>query len=379
MATDIRARALALAAALLAGAAGSAAAQQAPGAHPGHAPRHRGDLVTVGDAAVAADEVIDGRVVVMRGDLRVAGRVTEDVTVAGGNLVLEPGAVVEGDVEVKDGSVRNAGTIRGDAEVWGGSMVSPAGGRVLGETRVSVGSELDAVRGLDDDRTRDTGAAARQHIRHGIFSRLGDGFAGLAQLLGFALLLAGAGAAAVFYALPRLRRMSDAVRQHPLPSGLAGLAAAVLALPVYVVVMVVLAVTLIGLPLLLVVGPLYPLAVVAAGALGLLAVAHAVGEHVAERRGSTDPRQRNAYTYVFTGLALLLAPLAGAHLLQTMAVLGAVGDVLELLAYLLVWGASLLGTGAVLLTRAGGRRAFSRPGIDDVLDDSPWTERPGHA
>jgi hypothetical protein len=333
----------------------------------------------VGDAVVAADEVVEGRVVVLRGSLRVSGRVTEDVTVAGGDLVLDPGAVIEGDVEVKNGTVRNAGTIGGDAEVWRGSMVNTAAGRVLGEMRVSDGSELDAVRGVGAPRPGDTGAVAAQHLRYGLFSR-SEGFAGLAQLLAFALLLGGAGAAVVFYALPRLRRVSDAVRRHALPSGLAGLAAAVLALPLYLVLLVGLAITIIGLPLLLVVGPLYPLAVVGAGALGLLAVAHAIGERMAERGGSTDPMRRNAYAYVFTGLAVLLAPLALAHVLQLTGALGWAGDLLEFFAYALVWGASVVGTGAVLLTRAGQRRPFERPGIDDLLDtESPWTERPGHA
>ena len=120
-------------------------------------------------------------------------------------------------------------------------------------------------------------------------------------------------------------------------------------LPVFVVGVVGLAVTIIGIPLLLVYVPLFIVAVLGAAAVGLVTVAHALGERTAEQRGSYETRHRNAYSYVFTGLALLLAPLVVANLLGMTGFLGFVGDLVGVFAGVLLWAATSVGIGAVLM------------------------------
>jgi hypothetical protein len=104
-------------------------------------------------------------------------------------------------------------------------------------------------------------------------------------------------------------------------------------------------------------------ALVGAIACGVVAVAHALGERTAERTGSYASSRRNAYSYTFTGLAILLAPLVVGHLLEMTVFLGWLGGLMQLLGWMMMWAAATVGFGAVFLTRAG-----TRPGW-------PWTVR----
>lgn len=107
---------------------------------------------------------------------------------------------------------------------------------------------------------------------------------------------------------------------------------------------------------------------------GVVAVAHALGERTAEQRGSFEARHRNAYTYVFTGLALLLAPLLAAHLLGMTGFLGFVGDLVGFFAGVMLWLAASVGVGAVLITgsRVWRERRYRRMmGLGGVDDAAP--------
>ncbi|MBD0320245.1 MAG: hypothetical protein ICV87_07925 [Gemmatimonadetes bacterium] len=289
--------------------------------------------------------VVEGKVVVTGGDLAVRGRVQGNVTVVGGDLRLAPGAAVGGSVQVSGGDFENSGAVSGDARVLGGRLVNHDG-RVLGEMRVEGGQERLSTRQ----------AAGSNRLRMGSRSFLGqfsDGLAGLLSTVALGLLLAGMGAAAVFYARPQLDRVSDTVRNDTLRSGALGLAASFLIVPAYIVGMVVLALSIIGIPVLLVFAPLFPILVLAAGACGLLAVAHGLGERTAERRGNWESQYRNSYAYVFTGLALLLAPMVAANLLKMTLILGGIGSLVEFFAWLGLMVAGMVGFGALLITRGG--------------------------
>jgi hypothetical protein len=289
-----------------------------------------------GDRIIAAGEVVEGNVVVLNGTLTVAGEVRGDVTVSRGDLRLLEGASVAGDAVVTAGRLVNQGATVG------------------GEMRV-----VDAGRAPGANGNR---AASRARLGRSWFAPVGAGFAGLMQTLALGLVLAGVGVAMIFYGHGHLGRISDTVRGQSGRSAGVGIAAGFLAFPAFVVGAVALAVTIIGIPLLLLYIPLYWVALMAAGAVGLVAVAHALGERTAEQRGGYEPLHRNAYSYVFTGLALLLAPLVASHLLQMTGVLGFVGDLLGLVAWIGLWVAGCVGVGAVLLnvSRAWRERRYRR-------------------
>lgn len=314
--------------------------------------RDAGVSVLTGDHVVADGEVIDGDMVVVDGDLTVHGEIRGNAVVTGGDLLMEDGGRVMGDAVVTDGELLNHG------------------GRILGEMRTLAVNEEHVLVMPSAPHAPPPPQAVR--VRHpSRFDDVVDGAAGVMSTLAFALVLAGIGAALVFYGLPYLRRVSDTVRLHTGRSAAVGLAASFLVIPAFILLVVALAISIIGIPVLLVAIPLYPLAVVAAFGFGLLAVAHVVGEYTAEQRGGFDFRYRNAYAYVFFGIGLLLAPMLAGHLVGMVGFLGWVGVLLQVLGGLILWAAATLGLGAVILTRAGTREAYVPRAYDPVLDGDP--------
>jgi len=326
-----------------------APAAAAPGT-PAAAPRviHRDDVLQInGNRTIAAGEVVDGDVVVVNGSLTVAGEVRGDVTVARGDLRLESGAVVAG-----------------DAVVSGGRLVD-LGARVSGEMRVVDAGQAIGIR---------NGTPVHSEVRLGRswFAPIGQGLMGVMETLALGLVLAGVGAALIFYGLPHLNRLSDTVRNDTGRAVAVGLAANFLVIPAFIVGLVALAVTIVGIPFLLIYVPLFWVAVAGAALVGVVSVAHALGERTAEQRGSFEARHRNAYAYVFSGLVLLLAPLLVAHVLGMTGFLGFVGDLVGLFAGVMLWLAASVGVGAVLITgnRTWRERRYRRMmglgGVDDV-------------
>jgi hypothetical protein len=157
-----------------------------------------------------------------------------------------------------------------------------------------------------------------------------------------------------------------------------GIAANFLSLPAFLIGLVVLLVTIIGIPLLLLYVPLFWVALLAAGTFGLLAVAHAIGERTAEQSGSFGSMRRNAYSYTFTGIAVLLAPHFAGHVLQLTGFLGWLGSLVEAVGTLILWAAATVGFGAVVLTRAGTRPGWpwNRGALpyDPIFDEEPAFE-----
>lgn len=324
-----------------------------------------GDRVVTGDLTINPGELVEGRVVVLNGDLAIHGHVTGDVTVTRGDLSIQQGAQIDGSVKVIGGDVTNGGSVGGDLQVVGGRLVT-RDGVVAGEMRImdQPGASA-AARSVDDHPGRQAMGS-----RGGWMRRIGDGLGGLASTVAFGLLLAGLGAGLVFFAHPQLDRMSDSVRQDTLRAAGLGLAANFLVFPVFVLGLVLLAVSLIGIPLLLLFVPLFPVAVGTLAACGLVSVAHAVGERSAERGGSFEARYRNSYTYVFTGLGILLAPLVAANLLKLTGFLYGLGSLLEILSWFGLWLAATVGIGAVLLTRGGmgPHWRWKRRSYDPIID-----------
>ena len=347
------------------------AAAQEPAAVPGVSD---GAQITTGDRTIAAGETVDA-VVVVAGDLRVWGEVTGDAVVLNGDLILE-----------------ESGVVLGDALVTGGRIVNQ-GGRVRGEMRtVDIGSAgiVDrAVAGAGTpEADRDDRNGPRAEIRvdigrdrgEGAFSAMRRGIAGIVSTIALGLLLAGIGAALVFYARPHLETVSDTVRASTVRAGAIGLAATFLVLPVFVVMIVAFAVSIVGIPLLLLAVPLYPVALFAAGVFGLLGAAHAIGERTSEQtRDVLDLRYRNSYAYLATGLGMLLLPHIAAHLISITGFLAFIGVMLQVVTWLVIWAAATVGFGAVILSRGGRRRTYATavPDIGTYEPDDLFADIPG--
>jgi cytoskeletal protein CcmA (bactofilin family) len=347
-------------------------ASEGPAAAQGTATR---DLVVTGDHVVETGEVV-GDVAVVGGTLTVRGRVTGEAVVVGGDLILP-----------------SSGEIQGNATVTGGSIVQE-GGRILGEMKVldgdapgraaAVERDLETRAERSEERTEAASSRAERRSRGSSwFDPIRRGFADLFSTLAFGLVLAIVGGALVFFARAHLETVSDTLRASTARSAAVGLAAGFLIIPAFVVMVVALAVSIVGIPALILAIPLYPLAIVAGAAMGLLAGAHAIGERTAEQQGRPFDRPwGNSYAYLFAGLALLLAPLALASIIQMTGFLDFLGDLLKFVTWAVIWIVTTAGFGAVILSRAGTRRTFAAPPSsftvdpDSLLDEEPSGRSP---
>lgn len=327
-----------------------------------------GDATVIGDRTIEAGETVKD-LVVAGGSLRVRGEVDGDVVVIGGNLILEEGGMITGDAVVAGGEIiDDGGRIAGEMRVVDDiSALAGIGGAAKVESRRDLNREIEAeVRKAKRDHRE-----ARVEHERSWFDPIRKGLAGVISTLALGLVLAGIGAALIFYGRPYLETASDTIRSSTLRAGAVGLAAGFLAIPGFVVLVVALAVSIVGIPLLLLAVPLYPLVFAAALAFGLLAAAHALGERTAEQRTPLELGYRNSYSYLFTGLAMLLAPLLAAHLLAMTGFLGWIATLLKICAAAVVWAAATAGLGAVILSRAGTRRTFVNPLGDPPTDPDP--------
>jgi hypothetical protein len=307
---------------------------------------HHGDLVWFrGQRQVDRMEVIEGDVVVANGSLTVLGEVHGDAVVGDGDLVLEKGSVVYG-----------------DAVVTGGKLVN-RGGTVMGAVQ-------------QGGPARHAGTQAIQ-LRHGLVGWLGKGWGGLAGTLVLGLVLCAMGAALTAYGRPYLQQASEVVRRAPLSAATVGLSANVLALPVFLLGMGALTLTLVGIPFLLLFIPLFWTLVCVLAAAGVVAVAHAVGERVAERRRLAGNPPRNAYSYLMTGVVVLLAPLVIANLLGITPFSGWLAGAVNAVSWTLLWLAASLGAGAVMIVAVGAwrenayRKQLVLGGMDDLGTGTP--------
>lgn len=341
------------AALLLAGypAPGVGQGPEAEAVQPAATPARPGVSVLTGDQVVEHGEVVEGDMVVHDGDLRIEGKVRGNVVVTGGDLMLTGGAEV-----------------LGDAKVIGGSLINE-GGKVLGEMLTIGGGHGARIEAPEPPEP----PAMERAVRHrsvSWFDPIARGIADIMSTLALGLLLAGIGAALVFYALPYLRTVSDTLRRSTGRSAAVGVAATFLVVPAFVLLVVALAVTIVGIPLLLVAVPLYPIAVVAASGFGLVAAAHALGERTAEQRSEFHARHRNAYAYIFYGVAVLLTPLLVAGLVEMVGFLDWLAVLLKVVGFVALWAVTTVGLGAVLLSRGGRRDTFTRE-FDPLLEHDP--------
>jgi hypothetical protein len=320
------------------------------------------------DHTVQAGETVDD-IIVVGGDLRVLGTITGNAVVVGGRLLLESTGRINGDATVTGGSiVQNGGQIRGAARTLdGGEELNQKIQREVRAHSADIDREARITRAVRAERPSRWSIRNRPHL-----GSVGDGVFGLISTIALGFVLAGIGAVLVFYGRSHLDTVSDTIRASTLRSGIVGLAASFLVIPAFVILVVALAVSIIGIPFLLAAVPLYPLAVAAAAGMGLLGAAHAIGERTSEQRNDGfDFRYRNSYAYLFTGLGMLLAPLVAANLIEMTGFLGFIGVLLKVVTWMVIWAATTIGMGAVILSRAGTRRGFVGRPLDLGFDTGP--------
>jgi hypothetical protein len=261
---------------------------------------------------VKEEEIVDGDLVSFGGNITVAGTVTGDVAVIGGNIHLRP-----------------TGIIKGDVHTFGGSIHQEPGGQIRGQ-RVGV---------LPKDFRIYTPFPIFMHPFKNLLTF------GL-PLLFFVIISMLFVTLAGFFAPHHVERIGQAIETEPLKSILLGFAALVLALPLFLL----LCVTIIGIPVALIA---QPIAYFIGGIMGFAGVSLFVGTKL----------QRGTSLSLSTPLAKILL---GALIIEAALILawfltlgGRPFAPLFWLFYLIGWiiflVASMAGLGAVIWTRFGIR------------------------
>ena len=255
------------------------------------------------DARVPADQTIQGDVVAVFGSVDVAGAVEGDVVAVFGSVVLHPGARVEG-----------------DAVAIGGVLDHPPGAQVSGQS-VALGFFLPGW-------AAPTLAMLVAGIVVGWIITL---------FLGWLLALL----------IPdRMRRIGATASRHTAGSFFLGLLSA----PLFVITLVLLFITVVGIPFALLLPLVYMLAIWA----GQIAASYVLGCKLLRRR----PGEGGLMGPVVAGTLLVaLLFVAGAALAVPEGPMRTLSLFFSLLGVLLVVGLSIIGTGALILSRVGSRSA----------------------
>ena len=292
------------------------------------AQERRGDIFRWGDSVtVAENERVDGDVVSFGGATAVNGEVTGDVFVFGDSLTLGPKAVVGGEVNVVGGRLDRASgaTIRGEVNEVA------FGGRGRGQRGPGV-------------RFGDA-PFFRQLMRIG-------GLVGTVVRIALLLLAA---MLVVMLATPTVERIAERTVADPIKSGLTGLVAELLFIPLLVLTVIVLAISIIGIPLLL----LVPFGIVLACVMmlvGFTGVAYQVGRWLSGRFGLS---WRGHYGSVALGILVIAAVTVVARLVGILTG-GAlfIGGFVAAIGFLLEYVAWTMGLGAIVLSWLSTRRRF---------------------
>ena len=142
-------------------------------------------------------------------------------------------------------------------------------------------------------------------------------------------------------------------------------------MPAYVLGIIGLVISIVGIPGLLVFVPGFPVVCVLSVLLGYIAVAHAAGESLAERRFYvTDWFQRgNSYYFLISGFGLLLAMFLASQVVHMAGPwMRAIGGILVFLGVVSTIVAVTTGFGAVLISRGGTRPIRTRGGAPEEQD-----------
>src|SRR6056297_1000273 len=304
------------------------------------------------DFDVDRDMVVDGDVLVVDGDVEIAGRIRGDLLVADGDVEFRDGGVVEGDLRYTQGFLDlDGGTVLGDvSEIDGTTIVVDADFRneLRDQIRADIESEVRTV-------------APRSRSR-GAFSRIGSSIGEIVETLLTIFVLGLFGVMAHFFAGDNIDRISEVARRSPGRTGAVGMAAGFLAIPVWIVGIIGLAITIIGIPALIVWAPGFPIVVMLAAGLGYVAVARNVGTWLTHQDipGFDWVRVTRPNSLIFGGITVLMAPyLAAAVLGLGGGFMGGIRDLATFMGVVIGFAAIAVGFGAVLVTRGGRRTEYA--------------------
>jgi hypothetical protein len=273
----------------------------------------RGDIIRFGDdVTVESNERVEGDIVVFGDSADIDGEVTGDVTVFGERLRLGPNAIVRGDVNAIGGNLDR----EGDAQVFGEINEVGPGRRMRGDMNFP------------------------EMFFGSMWSRLW-GFGATAFRLTVLVLV---GLIIAAFRRNALERIGGRIAATPVRSGLIGLAAEVLFLPVVVLTVVVLAISIVGIPLLVLV-PFAILLVMLVALVGFIALAYHLGGRLSARLGWNPPAPYAAVAIGVLAVGTLtlvgkLGGLAGGFFLGGL--LTGIGYVVEYVAWTVGFGAALL-------------------------------------
>jgi hypothetical protein len=303
------------------------------------------------DVVVGADEVLEGNLILVDGDLDIQGRIEGDVVVTGGTARLLEDGSVTGDLRIADGFFEDRG-----GSVDGSLMILEKGELLeqeyadLEELREELESEIRRDIRAELDRERHRGG---NHF-FGFLGNVGSAIAGLLENLVTFLILSVLGVLAVHFQRERLEVVATTAYRAPVRAGVVGLAGGFFILPIWIVGTIALAITIIGIPVLLAWVPLFPIAASLAILFGYLAVARNVGEWVADQeyKGLEWIRGSNTFYTVIAGIGALMVPTIAASVSRILG-FGILTNLLGFAGSMVTFLAGAIGLGAVLLTRGG--------------------------
>ncbi|HYM81786.1 MAG TPA: polymer-forming cytoskeletal protein [Candidatus Limnocylindria bacterium] len=281
-----------------------------------------GDIMRIGsDITIEKDQVVDGDVVAMGGNVEVLGRVRGDVAAMGGNLHLASTAIVGGDV------VCIGGKLDEEAGASVGGQRVTALTKMKGRHREAIAAHADVDRGPD-------------------FGRVASAVIMLLILLGIAW-------AYVAFAPARTATMLDTIRREAGMSLMVGFVTAVMLVPSLValaLVMAILCITIIGIPLAIAALFLW---------FGLIAVLVSWGFV----GGATWFGERFSSRFASSSSGLVRSAITGVLAIQGLCVVGAIihlvpwfgwlGGLLRFISLLAGSLAVLVGAGALMRSKLG--------------------------
>ncbi|HEX2220804.1 MAG TPA: polymer-forming cytoskeletal protein [Gemmatimonadales bacterium] len=285
----------------------------------------RGGSARLGDFRIGSAEVIEGHLLVVRGDADVYGRLNGNLVTVEGDVIVHPGALVSGDILALGGDVRDMG------------------GEIGGEVRTLRSTSIAVPL---------AGAATSEPGPLMVVGRR------LAGVLGVFLTLAVLGFGLVMFARPNLEVISDTVSHSFGRAFVTGLLGQILVIPTFGMLIVGLILSVAGILLLPFAVAVYALLVVVGALGGFLAVAHAMGETYTRRRMAMGAfiGSPNSYRFLVIGLGAI------GVLWLTWSLFGWVpvaGNLVGGAAFLATWLLATAGFGAALLSRAGIRENFA--------------------
>ena len=321
------------------------------------------------DLDVPPGTSVEGPIVVIDGDARIAGEIRGDLVVVDGSVALEDGSRITGELRLADTRLlRNEGTVEGgvvDVLATERSEADDLREQLRSELRDEIRRDLrDEIR--DVTRGNDRGFSLLSPIRSVV-----RGVGGLIETVFIVLVLGLLGAGAVAFAGPNLDMVADTARQAPGRAAAVGMAGTFLLIPVWILGAVALVVSIVGIPVAIAWLPLFPAAVLVAALFGYVAVARNAGEWLADSGYAwTDwIRKSNPVHTIFAGLVGLMLAFAVADVISILPFFGILSGLLVFLGTVLTFLAAQIGFGAVILTRGGRRREYW-----PMDSDEAWAE-----